>query len=375
MNNIKKSKKKYHYLIVGAGLYGSTFAYEAKKKGYTSLVIEKRNHIGGNIYTERIEGIQVHKYGAHIFHTNNEMIWKYINQFATFSNFINTPIANFHDELYNLPFNMFTFNKLWGVKTPKEAKDKLYEQIECYKDIKPTNLKEQALKLVGEDIFNKLIKGYTEKQWGRKCEELPPFIITRLPLRFTYDNNYFNCRYQGIPYGGYTKIIKEMLLGIDIKLNSNFFNNKEYYIELADKIVFTGMIDEFYAYCYGKLDYRSLVFVDKKIETDDFQGVAVMNYTDKETPYTRIIEHKHFEKITSLTTIITKEFPVEKKNDNEPYYPINDDENNALFNKYQELVKGEENVIFGGRLGTYSYFDMDQVILTALNASKKEFNK
>ena len=354
--------KKYDYLIVGAGLYGSIFAYEMNKKGKKCLVIDKRNHIGGNIYTEETEGINIHKYGAHIFHTSNKEIWEYINQFCEFNNYINSPIANYKGEIYNLPFNMNTFNKLWGVKTPKEAQIKIEEQKREVGIVEPKNLEEQAISLIGKDIYEKLIKGYTEKQWGRDAKELPSFIIKRLPVRFTYDNNYFNDRYQGIPIGGYTKIIEKMLEGIEVRLNSNFFDKREEYENIADKIVFTGMIDEYYNYCFGKLEYRSLRFETEVLDEENYQGNAVVNYTEREIPYTRIIEHKHFEYGKQEKTVITREYPSEWKEGDEPYYPVNSERNNELYLKYKELADKEEKVIFGGRLGEYKYYDMDKVI-------------
>ena len=364
--------KKYDYLIVGAGLYGSIFAYEMNKKGKKCLVIDKRNHIGGNIYCENIEGINVHKYGAHIFHTSNKEVWEYINQFCEFNNYINSPIANYKGEIYNLPFNMNTFNKLWGVVTPKEAKEKIEEQKKEFSITEPKNLEEQAISLIGKDIYEKLIKGYTEKQWGRKATELPAFIIKRLPVRFTYDNNYFNDRYQGIPIGGYTKIIEKMLDGIEVKLNTNFFDNREYFENIAEKIVFTGMIDEFYNYKFGKLEYRSLRFETETLDEENYQGNAVVNYTEKEIPYTRIIEHKHFEFGKQKKTVITKEYPSEWKEGDEPYYPVNDEKNNKLYKKYRELAEKEEDIIFGGRLGEYKYYDMDKVIEKVLGNLKEE---
>ena len=354
--------KKYDYLIVGAGLYGSIFAYEMNKKGKKCLVIDKRNHIGGNIYCENIEEINVHKYGAHIFHTSNKEVWEYINQFCEFNNYINSPIANYKGEIYNLPFNMNTFNKLWGVVAPKEAREKIEEQKKEFSITEPKNLEEQAISLIGKDIYEKLIKGYTEKQWGRKATELPVFIIKRLPVRFTYDNNYFNDRYQGIPIGGYTKIIEKILDGIEVKLNTNFFDNRKYFENIAKKIVFTGMIDEFYNYKFGKLEYRSLRFETETLDEENYQGNAVVNYTERETPYTRIIEHKHFEFGKQEKTVITKEYPSEWKEGDEPYYPVNDEKNNRLYEKYKGLAKEEKNVIFGGRLGEYKYYDMDKVI-------------
>ena len=364
--------KKYDYLIVGAGLYGSIFAYEMNKKDKKCLVIDKRNHIGGNIYCENIKGINIHKYGAHIFHTSNKDVWEYINQFCEFNNYINSPIANYKGEIYNLPFNMNTFNKLWGVVTPEEAKAKIEEQKKEFSITEPKNLEEQAISLIGKDIYEKLIKGYTEKQWGRKATELPAFIIKRLPVRFTYDNNYFNDRYQGIPIGGYTKIIEKMLNGIEIKLNTNFFDNREYFENIAEKIVFTGMIDEFYNYKFGKLEYRSLRFETEILDEENYQGNAVVNYTEREIPYTRIIEHKHFEFGKQEKTVITKEYPSEWKEGDEPYYPVNDEKNNKLYKKYRELAEKEKNVIFGGRLGEYKYYDMDKVIEKVLGDLKNE---
>ncbi len=362
--------QKYDYLIVGAGLYGSIFACEMKKIGKKCLVIDKRNHIGGNIYCENIEGINVHKYGAHIFHTSNKEVWEYINQFCEFNNYINSPIANYKGEIYNLPFNMNTFNKLWGVRTPEEAKRKIEEQKRELEIVEPKNLEEQAISLIGKDIYEKLIKGYTEKQWGRKATELPAFIIKRLPVRFIYDNNYFNDRYQGIPVGGYTKIIEKMLEGIEVKLNTNFFDNREYFENIAEKIVFTGMIDEFYNYQFGKLEYRSLRFETEVLNEKNYQGNAVVNYTEREIPYTRIIEHKHFEFGKQEKTVITREYPSEWKVGDEPYYPVNDEKNNKLYEKYRELAEKENKVIFGGRLGEYKYYDMDKIIEKVLKEIK-----
>ena len=363
--------KKYDYLIVGAGLYGSIFAYEMNKKGKKCLVIDKRNHIGGNIYTEEIEGINVHKYGAHIFHTSNKEVWEYINQFCEFNNYINSPIANYKGEIYNLPFNMNTFNKLWGVITPKEAQKKIEEQKKEHGIVEPKNLEEQAISLIGKDIYEKLIKGYTEKQWGRDAKKLPSFIIKRLPVRFTYDNNYFNDRYQGIPIGGYTKIIEKMLEGIEVRLNSNFFDKREEYENIADKIVFTGMIDEYYNYCFGKLEYRSLRFETEILNEENYQGNAVVNYTEGEIPYTRIIEHKHFEYGQQEKTVITREYPSEWKEGDEPYYPVNNKRNNELYLKYKKLAAREKKVIFGGRLGEYKYYDMDEIIEKVLKDLKE----
>ena len=366
---------KYDYLIVGAGLFGSIFAYEANKRGKKCLVIDKREHIGGNVYCENIDGINVHKYGAHIFHTSDEMVWKYINNFAEFNNYINCPVALYKKELYNLPFNMNTFNKLWGIITPEEAKNKIEEQKTEFNIENPKNLEEQALSLVGKDVYEKLIKGYTEKQWGRSAKELPAFIIKRLPLRFTYDNNYFNDRYQGIPIGGYTKIIENMLKGIDVKLNTNYFETYKDDKNIADKIVFTGMIDEFFDYKLGVLEYRSLRFEHERLENENYQGNAVVNYTEREIPYTRIIEHKHFEFGNQPHTIITREFPESWEKGDEPYYPINNERNNSLFEKYRELAAQNPNIIFGGRLGNYQYYDMDKVIIAALDTVKKEFEE
>lgn len=364
--------KKYDYLIVGAGLFGSVFAYEAKKKGKSCLVIEKRDHVAGNIYTENIEGINVHKYGAHIFHTSNKFVWNYINQFAEFNNFVNSPLAVYNDELYNLPFNMNTFSKLWGIKTPFEAKRIIEKQI-CEAGIKePKNLEEQAISLVGKDIYIKLIKGYTEKQWGKECKELPAFIIRRLPVRFTYDNNYFNDPYQGIPVGGYTKIIEKMLDGTDLLLNTNYFDFIKEKKELVNKIIYTGPIDEFYNYCYGELEYRSLKFETKLLEEENYQGNAVVNYTAADVTYTRIIEHKHFEFGKQSKTVITHEYPADWQPGIEPYYPVNDQKNNDLFKRYSELASKESNIIFGGRLGQYKYYDMDKVIEAALEVAKNQ---
>lgn len=365
--------KRYDYLIVGSGLYGATFAYEANKRGKTCLVIDKRDHIGGNIYCENIEDINVHKYGAHIFHTSNKDVWDYVNSFVEFNRYTNCPVANYKGELYNLPFNMNTFYQLWKVKTPKEAIAKIEEQVKEANIQEPKNLEEQAIKLVGKDIYEKLIKGYTEKQWGKKAIDLPSFIIKRLPVRLTFDNNYFNDTYQGIPIGGYNKIIEKMLEGIEVRLNTDFFDNREEFEQISEKIVFTGMIDEFYDYKYGTLEYRSLKFEHEVLNEENYQGNAVVNYTEYEIPYTRIIEHKHFEYGTQPKTVITREYPATWKKGDEPYYPINDEKNNELYNKYKELADKEENVIFGGRLAQYKYYDMHHVIERALNCVKKEF--
>lgn len=363
---------KYDYLIVGTGLFGSIFAYEANKRGKKCLVIDKRNHIGGNIYTERIEDINVHKYGAHIFHTSNKEIWDYINNFAEFNRYTNSPVAKYKDEVYNLPFNMNTFNKLWGVFTPEEAKEKIEEELKETNIKEPKNLEEQAIKLVGKTIYEKLVKGYTEKQWGMKATDLPAFIIKRLPVRFTYDNNYFNDKYQGIPEGGYTKIVEKMLDGIETRLNYNYFEHKEELEGIADKIIFTGPIDEYYNYCFGALEYRSVRFETEVLDTDNYQGNAVINYTEYEVPYTRIIEHKHFEYGTQPKTVISREYSDTWNKDKEPYYPINNDKNNALYAKYKELADKDDKIIFGGRLGEYKYYDMHKVIEEALKTVNKE---
>lgn len=363
---------KYDYLVVGAGLYGTVFAYEAKKKGKTCLVIDKRDHIAGNIYCENVSGINVHKYGAHIFHTSDKKIWDYINQFAEFNNYINSPVARYKDELYNLPFNMNTFSKMWGITTPQEAKDIIAAQIADLNITEPKNLEEQALSLVGKDVYEKLIKGYTEKQWGRDCKNLPSFIIKRLPLRFIYDNNYFNDRYQGIPIGGYTKIVEKMLDGIEVRLNTNYLDNREEFDAMADKIIYTGMIDQFYDYKLGVLEYRSVRFETEELELENYQGNAVVNYTEREVPYTRIIEHKHFEFGKQPTTIISREYSSEWKKGDEPYYPVNNDKNNELYQQYKELADKENKVIFGGRLGGYKYYDMDKVIAAALEMCEAE---
>lgn len=362
--------KKYDYLIVGAGLFGAVFAYEAKKKGKSCLVIDKRNHVAGNIYTEKIDDINVHKYGAHIFHTSDKRVWDYVNQFAEFNHYINSPVARYKDELYNLPFNMNTFSKMWNITTPKEAKEIIEKQIKSLNIHEPKNLEEQALSLVGTDVYEKLIKGYTQKQWGRDCKELPAFIIKRLPLRFIYDNNYFNDRYQGIPIGGYTAVVEKMLEGIEVLLNVDFIKEREKYSGIADKIIYTGMIDQFYDYRFGVLEYRSVRFETEKLECENYQGNAVVNYTDREVPYTRIIEHKHFEFGTQKNTIISKEYSSEWKKGDEPYYPINNARNDELYNQYRELADKEEKVVFGGRLGSYKYYDMDKVILEALQLSQ-----
>lgn len=366
--------KHYDYLVVGAGLYGAVFAYEAKKRGKEVLVIDRRDHKGGNIYCEDVNGINVHKYGAHIFHTSNKKVWEYVNQFAEFNRYTNSPVANYKGELYNLPFNMNTFNKMWGVITPQEAAAKIEEQRKEAGIKEPKNLEEQAISLVGKDIYEKLIKGYTQKQWGRKCTELPSFIIKRLPVRLTFDNNYFNDLYQGIPMGGYNVIIDKMLDGIEVELGTDYLANKDKYENIADKIIFTGPIDEFYDYCFGPLEYRSVRFETEELPVENYQGNAVINYTDEETPYTRIIEHKHFEFGTQPTTVISKEYSAEWKVGDEPYYPVNNDKNAALYQKYLDKSKEENKVIFGGRLGEYKYYDMDKVIESALNFVEKELD-
>lgn len=365
---------KYDYLIVGAGLFGAVFAQQAKQAGKTVLVIDKRSHLGGNVYTEEVEGIQVHRYGAHIFHTSDRKIWEYVQQFAVFNRYTNSPVARYKDEVYNLPFNMNTFYQMWGVKTPEEAKEKLKSQIREAAVCEPKNLEEQALSLVGKDIYEKLIRGYTEKQWGKRAKELPSFIIRRLPVRYTYDNNYFNDSYQGIPVGGYTRMVERMLDGVEIRLNTDYFQAREELDRLADRVVFTGMIDAYYGECYGKLDYRSLRFETEVMDTPNYQGNAVVNYTEYEVPYTRIIEHKHFEFGTQPKTVITREYPAAWTGKEEPYYPINDERNNRLYEKYKALADQEDRVIFGGRLGMYRYYDMHQVIAEALEGARKELS-
>lgn len=363
-------KMKYDYLIVGAGLYGAVFAHEAGRAGKRCLVIDKRPHIAGNIYTEDVDGIKVHKYGAHIFHTSDRRIWDYINQFSGFNNYINSPVAIYNDELYNLPFNMNTFSKMWGIKTPAEAKKIIGEQISGLDIGEPQNLEEQALKLAGRDVYEKLVKGYTQKQWGRECKDLPAFIIKRLPLRFTYDNNYFNDRYQGIPEDGYTAIVQKMLERAEIMLSTDYFSIKDD-VE-ADKVIYTGMIDEYFGYKLGVLEYRSVRFETERLGCDNYQGNAVVNYTSADVPYTRIIEHKHFNFGTQPFTVISREYSSEWKKGGEPYYPINNDKNNRLYEQYKKLSESEENVVFGGRLGQYKYYDMDKVIAAALDLCKAE---
>ena len=362
----------YDYLVVGAGLFGATFAREAANRGYKVKVIEKRSHIAGNIYTKEVEGIQVHEYGAHIFHTSDKRIWDYVHQFAIFNRYTNTPVANFNGEIYNLPFNMNTFNKLWGVVTPQEAAAKIEEQRAVLKGKTPENLEEQAISLVGEDVYYKLIKGYTEKQWGRSATDLPPFIIKRLPVRLTFDNNYFNDRYQGIPIGGYNVIIENMLKDVEVELGVDFFANRQELEASAEKVVFTGMIDQYFDYKHGELEYRSLRFEHEVLDEENYQGNAVVNYTEREIPYTRIIEHKHFEYGTQDKTVITREYPADWKRGDEPYYPINDERNNAMFAKYQEEAAQNDKVIFCGRLADYKYYDMHVVIERALNVVEEE---
>ena len=370
----------YDYLVVGAGLYGAIFAHEAKKANKSVLVLEKRPNIAGNVYTEKIEGINVHKYGAHIFHTNNENVWNYVRKFAEFNRFTNSPVANYKGELYSMPFNMYTFNKMWGVVTPEEAANKIAEQRKKI-TVEPQNLEEQAISLVGRDIYEKLVKGYTEKQWGRDCKDLPAFIIKRLPVRLTFDNNYFNALYQGIPIGGYTKMVKNMLNGIEVRLDTNYLSDRLKYNNLAKKIVYTGAIDEYFDYQFGNLEYRSVRFENEILDIPNFQGNAAVNYTDKETPWTRIIEHKWFEFGKDEEgndipkTVISREYSSEWKVGDEPYYPVNDEKNSNLYKKYKELALQEKNVIFGGRLGEYKYYDMDKTIEAALDRCRNEFGE
>ena len=365
--------KKYDYILVGSGLYSGVFAWFAKQKGKKCLVLEKRDHIGGNVYCENTEGIHVHKYGAHIFHTSNKEVWQFVNSLAEFNRYTNSPVANYKGEMYNMPFNMNTFSKMWNISTPAEAKKIIEEQK---KEItgEPKNLEEQAISLVGRKIYEKLVKGYTEKQWGRDCTALPAFIIKRLPVRYTYDNNYFNDLYQGIPIGGYNVIIDRLFEGCDIETGVDYLEKKEYYDGLGEKIVYTGTIDAYYKYQFGKLEYRSLRFESEVLDEENHQGVAVVNYTDRETPYTRIIEHKHFEFGTQPKTVITREYPVTWQEGMEPYYPVNDEKNQALYQKYAKLAEKEEHVIFGGRLGEYKYYDMDKVIASAMACAKEELN-
>ena len=382
---------KYDYLVVGSGLFGATFAHEAKAAGKSVLVIDKRPNIAGNVYTQDVEGIHVHRFGAHIFHTNNKKVWEYVNRFAVFNRFTNSPVANYHGELYSLPFNMYTFNKMWGVVTPQEAAAKIEEQKKDYiakklqerglpadAPFEPQNLEEQAISLIGTDIYEKLIKGYTEKQWGRPCTELPSFIIKRLPVRLTFDNNYFNALYQGIPVGGYTKMVEKMLDGIEVRLNEDYLKDRENWNQLAEKVIFTGPIDAYYDYRLGTLEYRSVRFETELLDIPNFQGNAAVNYTDRETPWTRIIEHKWFEFGKDADgndlpkTVISREYSSEWKPGDEPYYPVNDEKNGALYQRYKELADKESKVIFGGRLGEYKYYDMDKTIEVALNMAKRE---
>jgi len=362
----------YDYLIVGAGLFGATFARQMTDAGKKCLVIDRRDHIGGNIYTEEIEGINVHKYGAHIFHTNNEEVWDYVNRFARFNRYTNSPIAIYKDEVYNLPFNMNTFSRLWGIKTPEEAKRIIEDQRNEAGIERAENLEEQAISLVGKDIYEKLVKGYTQKQWGRDCRELPAFIIKRLPVRFTYDNNYFNDRFQGIPEGGYTKMVEKLLEGVDVRLETDFFDEQGELNSIARKILYTGAIDRYFDYCYGELEYRSLRFETEVVDKENYQGNAVVNYTEYDIPYTRIIEHKHFEFGTQEKTVITREYSAAWKQGDEPYYPVNNDRNNELYAKYKALAENEKNVIFAGRLGTYRYLDMHNIVAEALALAENE---
>ena len=379
MDTIKKGYMHYDYIIVGAGLFGATFAYRAKKSGKRCLVLDKRSHTGGNLYCEEVEGINVHKYGAHIFHTNSKQVWDFVNSIVEFNRYTNCPVANYKGELYNLPFNMNTFNRMWGVKTPAEAEAKIAEQraeaVAALAGREPANLEEQALTLVGRDIFEKLIKGYTEKQWGRSCNELPAFIIKRLPVRMVFDNNYFNDRYQGIPIGGYNKLIDGLLEGVEVLTDVDFFAEREKWEQMADKIVFTGKIDEYYGYRYGKLEYRTVRFEQETIEMPNYQGNAVVNYTEREVPYTRVIEHKHFESFgadvyANPKTIVSREYSTEWVDGMEPYYPVNDEKNSALYAKYKALADEERNVIFGGRLAEYKYYDMAPIVEKVLQITK-----
>ena len=366
--------KKYDYILVGSGLFSGVFAWHAVKAGKTCLVVEKRDTIGGNLYCRDVEGIHVHEYGAHIFHTSNRKVWEFVNSLAEFNRYTNSPVANFHGEMYNMPFNMNTFSKMWNISTPEQAKAIIEQQRASVKG-EPQNLEEQAISLVGEDIYKKLIKGYTEKQWGRDCKELPAFIIKRLPVRYTYDNNYFNDLYQGIPIGGYNVLIEQLFQGCEMENGVDYNEHRERYNTLGEKVLYTGTIDSYYDYCFGKLEYRSLRFESEILEKENYQGVAVVNYTDRETPYTRIIEHKHFEFGTQPKTVITREYPADWKEGMEPYYPINDERNQALYQKYKELAEKEEHVMFGGRLAEYKYYDMDKVIESAFALVEKEFKR
>ena len=363
---------QYDYLIVGAGLFGAVFARQAMDKGYKVLVVDKRSHIGGNIYTETVERIQVHRYGAHIFHTNDDRVWEYVQRFAQFNRFTNSPVANYKGELYSLPFNMYTFHKMWGVITPQQAMEQIARQRQAAGIVEPKNLEEQAISLVGTEIYEKLVKGYTEKQWGRPCRELPAFIIRRLPVRFTFDNNYFNAKYQGIPIGGYTKMVEAMLRGAEVRLSTDYLQNQAQLDALAKKTVYTGPIDAYFGFCLGALAYRSVRFETEILDTDNFQGNAVVNYTDRETPFTRIIEHKWFDPAQQEKTVISREYSAEWNVGEEPYYPINDEKNAVLYEQYRALAAGEERVIFGGRLAEYRYYDMDAVIASALQAAERE---
>ena len=371
-------ENKYDFLVVGAGLFGAVFAHEAKAAGKSVLVIDKRPTIAGNVYTEKVEGIHVHKYGAHIFHTNNKKVWEYVNRFAEFNRFTNSPVANYHGELYSLPFNMYTFNKMWGVVTPQEAADRIEEKKKAAGITEPKNLEEQAISLVGTDIYEKLVKGYTEKQWGRPCTELPAFIIKRLPVRLTFDNNYFNALFQGIPVGGYTKMVENMLEGIEVRLGCDYLEDRSGWDAMADKVIYTGPIDAFYAFCHGTLEYRSVRFETELLDIPNYQGNAAVNYTDRETPWTRIIEHKWFEFGKDEDgndlpkTVISREYSSAWKPGDEPYYPVNDEKNSALYQQYKALAEREEKVVFGGRLGEYKYYDMDQVIAAALQKAREE---
>lgn len=363
---------KYDYLVVGAGLFGAVFSREASQSGKSVLVIDKRSHVGGNVYTEPVEGIQVHKYGAHIFHTNNKLVWNYVNQFAEFNRYTNAPVANYHGEIYSLPFNMYTFNRMWGVVTPAQAEAKIEEQRRAAGIQEPENLEEQAIRLVGTDIYEKLIRGYTEKQWGRPCKELPAFIIRRLPVRLSYDNNYFNALYQGIPMGGYTRMVEHMLSGIEVRLGEDYLADKEAWDALAERVVYTGPIDAYFGYRLGALEYRSVRFETQTLDIPNFQGNAVVNYTDRETPWTRIIEHKFFEFGAQPKTVISREYSSEWKVGDEPYYPVNDEKNSARYARYRALARAEAKVVFGGRLGEYKYYDMDAVIASALDCARRE---
>ncbi|MFR5600903.1 MAG: UDP-galactopyranose mutase [Lachnospiraceae bacterium] len=364
--------RQYDYLLVGSGLYAGVFAYEAKKRGKKCLVLEKRDHVGGNVYCEDMEGIHVHKYGAHIFHTSDKAVWQFVNELAEFNRYTNSPVANYKGEMYNMPFNMNTFSKMWGISTPAQAKAEIERQRASITG-EPQNLEEQAISLVGTDIYQKLIKGYTEKQWGRDCKDLPSFIIKRLPVRYTYDNNYFNDLYQGIPIGGYNVIIDKLFEGCDVELGVDYLENRDHYRQMADKVVYTGPIDRYFEYCFGMLEYRSLRFETEVLDEENHQGVAVVNYTDRETPYTRIIEHKHFEFGTQPKTVITREYPVDWEVGMEPYYPVNDEKNQSLYQQYAKLAEDEDGVIFGGRLGEYKYYDMDKVIASALARCEEEW--